>query len=453
MATFTISILEHQKRASDGKYPVSIRLTFKRNTVYLKTEYYVDGKQIDKDFKLKDKFLIRQLNDKIRVYEDAVIKLGARVDRYTATELKEYLFKTTKVGTDTSIDFVAFSLSHIEKIKTKQKSRSSVLNRTLNSFVEFWGRDRISISEITSKKLKEFEEYLYEPRTITRKSQTGKDVIYKKEPCIAAGVHDYLGNIRTLFNAAKEKFNDDDKGEILITHNPFSKYEIPPKKKTAHRNLDIETIRNIINCADIKTFGSHGVNRAGFARDVFALSFFLVGINSVDLFRVDSYKDGRITYSRSKTKDSRQDEAEISIKVEPEAIPLLEKYKDETGQRVFRFYQMYSTIEGFNSAINKGLKQIATALEITVPLSTYYARHSWATIARNDCDISKDDVHMALNHVDKDMKITDIYIAKSWLKIDLANRKVIDFVNNKPVEKPVTKKKSPAKKQEILPSK
>ncbi len=438
MSTFAIHIQTYQKNR-EGKSAIVIRLTHKRERAYLKTEYYVTDRQLDKDLKLKDKFLIRQLNDKIRVYEDTVIKLGTKVDRYNATELKEYLIKTTREGTDTSIDFVAFSLSHIEKIKEKQKSRSAVLHRTLNSFVDFWGRDRISISEITSKKLKEFEDYLYEPRTITRKNQYGKDVTYKKEACIPSGVHDYLGNIRTLFNAAKEKYNDEDKGEILIEHNPFSKYKIPKKKKTAHRNLDIETIRKIINCPDLKTNGSHGVNRANFARDVFALSFYLVGINSVDLFRVDTFKDGRITYKRSKTKDSREDEAEISIKVEPEALPLMEKYKDETGNRVFCFYQMYTNIEGFNLAINKGLKQIAESLDINIPLSTYYARHSWATIARNDCDISKDDVHLALNHVEKDMKITDIYIAKSWLKIDMANRKVIDHYLNK--------KKSPAKRQ------
>ena len=50
MATFTISIQKHQKRL-DGKYPVSIRLTFKRKVTYLKTEYYVGDKQIDKEFR------------------------------------------------------------------------------------------------------------------------------------------------------------------------------------------------------------------------------------------------------------------------------------------------------------------------------------------------------------------------------------------------------------------
>ena len=428
MATFSLSVLKHQKR-TDGKFPVSIRMTFKRSALYIKTEYYVGEKQIDKEYNLKDRFLIRLLNKKIELYEDIIArKLGNNLDKYSPAELKEFLIKSTKPGSDETIDFVAFSRTHIERIKPKQKSRASVLQRTLNSFIDYFGRDKISITEITSKILHEYQLYLLNPRTIIRQNQHGKDVTYNKPACISAGVHDYMGNIRTLFNAAKKEFNDDDKGEMRIVHNPFTNYEIPPKKNARHRNLDIKTVNAIINCPDMAVSGSHGTNRSNLARDIFALSFFLVGMNTVDLYKVNEYKNGRINYNRSKTEDRRDDGARISIKVEAEAVPFINKYRDKTGARVFCFYQMYSTMENFNLAINKGLKQIAKELKLTDQLSSYYSRHSWATIARNNCGISKDDVHMALNHVDEDMKITDIYIAKDWSIIDNANRKVIDYV-------------------------
>ncbi len=70
-----------------------------------------------------------------------------------------------------------------------------------------------------------------------------------------------------------------------------------------------------------------------------------------------------------------------------------------------------------------------------IPLTSYYARHSWATIARNDCKISKDDINLALNHVDNEMKVTDIYIAKDWTIIDEANRQVIDAITKDPYYK------------------
>lgn len=73
MASFTISIQKHQKRA-DGKYPVSIRLIFKRKIAYIKTEYYVTEKQLDKNLNITDKFLLRELNRKIELLDEITIR-------------------------------------------------------------------------------------------------------------------------------------------------------------------------------------------------------------------------------------------------------------------------------------------------------------------------------------------------------------------------------------------
>ena len=106
----------------------------------------------------------------------------------------------------------------------------------------------------------------------------------------------------------------------MIKHYPFRKFEMvkpnPPKK----RNIYLENIRKIMNL-------EKGLRRQELARDVFMLSFFLVGMNTVDMFNVpySSRKNGRITYQRSKTKNRREDNAEISIKID---IPLPE-HKDD----------------------------------------------------------------------------------------------------------------------------
>lgn len=55
----------------------------------------------------------------------------------------------------------------------------------------------------------------------------------------------------------------------------------------------------------------------------------------------------------------------------------------------------------------------------------YWARHTFATVARNDCRMSKDDVALALNHVDEGNRTTDVYIAKDWKIADNVQRKVI----------------------------
>ena len=107
---------------------------------------------------------------------------------------------------------------------------------------------------------------------------------------------------------------------------------------------------------------------------------------------------------------------------------MFEKYRDPTGQRVFKFYKLYSSMDTFCAALNNGLKRIGAILEIE-DLEFYAGRHSWATIALNDASVDKYTVHSALNHVDEGMRVTDIYIRKSYDPIDAANRKVLDLLN------------------------
>ena len=84
------------------------------------------------------------------------------------------------------------------------------------------------------------------------------------------------------------------------------------------------------------------------------------------------------TYFRAKTSARRNDKAKMKVKVMEVIKPLVEKYRDRTGKRVFNFYQHYSTADAFNKAINYGLKQIGGILQIE-DLEYYAARHSWAT--------------------------------------------------------------------------
>lgn len=429
MPTFKISVLKHQKR-QDNKFPVSIRMTFKRSTSYLKTEFYVTEKQISRDFTIRDAKLREKLNDIIFRYEKIIVeRLGNNINLYDATELKNYLLRNTIGGTTNEIDFVQFSETYIEKIKSQQHSRARRVRTSLSALVDYFGRDTIKIIEINSRMLSDFEAFLRQNRTVVRKNQFGNDVTVEK-PGITSSIRDYMADIRMLFNQAVDKYNDEDKGELLITHNPFKKYVMPRIKDPKKRSLTPDMIGKILNMTDLSLPGTHGINRAELGRDVFALIFYFAGINTVDLYNATSLMDGRLTYNRSKTKDRRMDEALISLKVQPEAEVLIAKYRDKTGSRVFNFYQSYASFETFNANVNKGLKYVQSHLELTLPLTTYSARHSWATIGRNQCGISKDDIHQALNHADAKMKVTDKYIDVDWTIIDRANRTVIDYVNN-----------------------
>lgn len=435
MATFKICVFEHQKRRDD-RYPVSIRVLWKSKAAYIHTEYYVTDKQINKKtFEVKDNFILNELNKRIVKYEDLKAKkLGFKIELYTAKELAEWLQKEIRPGTDTTIDFVEFARGQIAKMNAQGRITSaSNIKRSVNAMIDFCnGREKISITEITSKFLEKFEAYLLTKRTMKRKNQFGKTVTITRKGLAPVSIINYMTDIRTLFNAAMEEYNDEDKDEIRILHYPFRKYKIKRPPETEKRNLSAEQIKAIRDLSEERL----QLDRTVFARDVFMLSFYLCGINFADLYFVDRFPDARnmrLEYKRKKTRGRRQDNAFISIKIEPETMALVEKYRDKTGKRAFDFHTRYNDFRNFSANVNKGLKKVAAACEIKEPVSTYYARHSWATIARNKCGISKDDVDLALNHIDQGLKMADVYIEKDWSIIDNANKKVLDYLNIPPL--------------------
>lgn len=432
MPTYKIYVPKDYKR-KDDKYPVSIRVTQDRKHAYLKTDFYVVTQQLNKNFEIKDKTILKLLLEKMEKCEDVIVRgLGNDVSNYSAKDIVEYIKK--KQSEVSNIDFVAFAKRHIDKLLLAgREKRAKHIQTTINALVDFSGRE-LNIVKVTSKFLERFEEFLRSERTIVRVNQFGREVTTKRKPLTDTGVHDYMADIRVVFNEAIDFYNDDELGDPVIRHYPFRKFEMvkpnPPKK----RNIYLENIRKIMNL-------ENGLRRQELARDVFMLSFFLVGMNTVDMFNVPyaSRKNGRITYQRSKTKDRREDHAEISIKIEPEAERLMKKYADPDKVRLFSFCKLYSDSSTFNGAVNKGFKRILQEVnqsvereikeavskqereELTkflIPEDTraYSVRHSWATIARNMLNVSKDDIDLCLNHVKKLIKWLTCILTKILLE-------------------------------------
>jgi len=402
MATFTVSVLKHQKRRDD-KYPVSIRVTHNGKSAYIGTKMYITDKQLNKNLKIKDPFVLRELNEMITVYEEEKIKLGFKLSLYNAKELSEYLIRTTTCKTD--IDMLSFAAEHISELKEKGRhGTASITQNTINSLKCFTNKEKLYFSEITINFLRKYERWLS---------------VEKEKPVKGRGVSLYMGQIKMLFNKAINLYNDEDKGEIVITNYPFRKYKIPKEPTPEKRARPVEDIRAIINYMPT---GKHDE----FAKDLFLLSFCLVGMNAIDMLTCPAPVNGRLTYYRKKTTARRGDKAEISVKIEPEIEYLFAKYKG-AGAYAFNFYETFTGNKQLNKVLSKGLKIISENLGIS-HITYYAARHSWATIAVNDCNIPLSDVHEALNHSDSAMKITEMYVIKDWSRIDRANRKVINYV-------------------------
>ena len=157
--------------------------------------------------------------------------------------------------------------------------------------------------------------------------------------------------------------------------------------------------------------------------------FYLIGINAVDLFGAKEIRNGRLEYRRTKTGKL------YSIKVEPEAMEIIQKYKG--NEHLLNIMDKYSDYRLFLVRMNASLKFIGDVIngkdgKKQIPprfpdISSYWARHTWATIAAS-LDIPKETISAALGH-EIGSPITSIYIKFDQNKVDEANRKVIDYLN------------------------
>lgn len=410
MATFKAEVYAHQKK-KDGTYNIKIRVTHNGEKRYLATPYYIYKEDItQKTCKIKNQHYIDLTDELIRKYRLKCDVWGERLKTVNVDKIVE-IITSEDPGGRFDLDFIAYARHFVDKlIQENHEGNAKTYKIAINNLVKFVGRESISIHEINSKFVSDWIEWIKKQPSRKAKGDRAQSL--------------YPANLRAIHNMAKQEFNDEDSGIIRIPLSPFKKLpKVPTSRKRA---LEINQVKKIANL-EYSFVQQIGNNRFNLAKDVFLLSFALVGMNAVDLYECEVYENGRITYQRKKTKNRREDKAEISIKVEPEIQKLVEKYRDPKGERVFGFYHSYSSVDAFSAALNKGLKKIGKLIGVE-DLEFYAARHSWATIARNDADVDKYTVHTALNHVSEDMKVTDIYIKKSWDPIDRANRKVLDLV-------------------------
>ena len=414
MATVKAVILKEKKR-NDGTWNVKIRIIHEKKVSYMATSHYVSIDCINKKtFELKERNnpVYDQVMIDVLKIRSQLSALGHQIDYYTAQGLVR-LMKDKLSGKPDGINFFDFAENHIQKLIKQDKRTSQSYRAMLSRLEEFAGSRNLMFSDITSNFLFNFDTFL---RTSDSKHGFGK--------ISSSGVRLYIGKIQHLFNLAKLKYNDEDAGIVKIANNPFVKYKLPKVNGIKKKALSAEDIKRI------KEFDIP-VNMKGamIARDVFVMSFLLCGMNTVDMYFLRPEINGRYEYERRKTAGRRDDKAFISIRIEPELEPYIDRYMDEVGDRAFNFFLRYSSDKQFVTKVNGNLKYIGDALGIE-NLTLYAARHSFATIARNDCGVSMDDVAMALNHK-SGHDVTDTYIKKDWKRIDDVNRKVIDYVFGK----------------------
>jgi integrase len=385
-------------KRKDGSYPVMIKISHHnvRKKMVSKIcvfpgEYGTVGGIV----KVKSKKRLQQIKEAVNGYQKKVFNYLQQNTGLEITTQDIYDHLTGKKSADGGIDFFTFAEEYIASSKMKGAKNYRTM---LNDLERHLGRRVLPFGDITYAMLDDYARSLDDrPRAKTL----------------------YLGAIRHLHNEARRRYNTDT--EMVISTTIFDRFRVPRQQQKGQRALPVEVLRQV--------FAYQGKGRAALARDCFVLSFLLMGMNSADLYDDDAkITDGKICYHRKKVRDRRQDKAYIEVEIPEEAKALMQKYAGK--KRVFKFHEMYSDEGTFNKAINTGLRKIKEALGLE-GLQFYQARHTWASIARNECGIDAYTVDKALNHIPKDMALLDVYVKKDYRLINEANKKVIDFVTGR----------------------
>lgn len=404
MITLKAQVRKNSEKA-DGKSNIKIRVSHNKKTRYLPTEFNVEpgqfnnieGKVIPKKHD-NASFININLRNQISAYEKLCMENEARVLLMDTKALMAFLKNSIKG----QLDFTTHLKEYCTDLReANRKSYASSIEQTLDRIKDFSGKESLSFKELNYSFLQRFESYFLS------KGMSQNSVNLHKR------------NMRTVFNDA---INKDLVGLELY---PFRKSKIK-RNTTSNRNLRMPDLAKLY----AYPFENRSEQRA---RDLFFLSFFLLGINMKDLLlaKANQVKRGRLIYVRYKTGK------ELSVKLTPEAMEIINKYKgekeyllnlmekkEENNVKKDRSTELYKDI---TDQTNRLLKAAGKKCGIGDDISTYWVRHSWPSIA-NELEIPKPVITMALGH--SDSSVTDIYINTGLDQVDAANVKVIQYLHN-----------------------
>lgn len=391
--------LDTRKARKDGKFPLKISVTHKGSAlvstgIYLLPDQFISGEVVNcKGYKAINNMAQSFLFNAQKTLFD--FKLSGRLSHIKVSDLKNAISNSIGQYQEEEEKPYLFK-DHLQKfIENKTNPRTKeIYQYTLNKIADFSDINNLTFEHINFGWLKSFE-------------------VFMSGSCGVNARAIHMRNIRAVFNDAIDY--------DLISPNiyPFRKFKIK-KEKTAKRALTVDQLALLATYPCEEHLEKY--------RDLFMLIFYLVGINTVDILHLkeENIINGRIEYRRAKTGTL------YSIAILPEAIELINKYRGK--KYLLSFMDGYDNYKDFTKRMNDNLQRIGDVRllkhgkkEITPlfpTLTTYWARHTWATIAAY-LDIPEKTIAESLGHVDN--STTGIYIDFDRRKIDEANRRVVDF--------------------------
>ncbi len=386
----TAVVHDTRVKRTDGTYAVKLRVTYNREQKY----YPVNVHLTKEDWARTQSEKPRNEFKEHKLYFSRIEQRALDIIK----ELQPFSFEGFEKKFDQRVDRTKDVLTYLDNyIKQLSKdNRSGTADsyqcayNSFKKYLESKGRKRLNFGDVTPDWLKDYESWMLE----NEKSNT------------TIGI--YLRSLRTIINIAIED------GTLAREFYPFGKrkYQIP-SGRNVKKALIISDIQKIV------TYKTTTVAEDR-ARDLWLFSYLCNGANVKDIARLQyrNIDNSKITFIRAKTeRTTKQDLKPIVVMLLPEIKNIIEKWgvkpiKPETF--VFGIISKNDSAEEelakvrqATKTINKYMKRIGKDLTLDINLTTYTARHSFATVLKRS-GAPTEFISESLGH--KDLRTTENYL-------------------------------------------
>jgi hypothetical protein len=297
-------IIDGRRPNRFGKYPVKILLSEKGNRKYILTGIYTNINEFDEAVGLlttsnkktqRGNLQVNNIILAVLTQVNDLVLSRRKANKPVTPEVILNMYKDlNSAGKEKPHTFNSYFRKSIEAKKGRTKE---IYKNTLHKIEEYFP-GTLQFENIDKSWLRSFI------REMGKDKVRHKNIIHEGLSLNSQSIH--LKNIRAVYNEAV-----DDK-VVSLDNYPFRKFTIETEE-VKHRAITVEELRKI--------FTYKGSDSENWARDVAKLMFFLIGINAVDLYGLNKIENGYVNYRRSKTNRL------YSIKLEPEALHLIEQFK------------------------------------------------------------------------------------------------------------------------------
>jgi integrase len=384
----SIKTVLRKKKLSSGKYPIFLRITMDRKSIFFRTPYTSEvrewdasqGKFNDKatDYLQKNRLLLKFQDRATNV----ITQLEQEKEYYTLDEVERVLRIETNPQSNKVYPFWQEIISEFKIAGRTGNAR--IHEEALKSIKKFNNEKELTFHQITPEFLEKYEAWL--------RSNGGTD----------GGIGVRMRSVRGIFNSAINR------GRIKESIYPFKIYKISKLKgKGIKKALTIQDVHKIaeLDLSDFPTLID--------IRNYFIFSFYTRGMNFADMMTLkwSDVTEDRIFYTRSKTKKNFQ------IKILQPVQEILDYYKKKKNHTDYVFpillekNMTFSHLENRRRKVlkryNKRLKEISALCKIEKPVSSYVARHSYANCLKQK-GVATDIISESMGH--QNVAITQAYL-------------------------------------------